>query len=219
MSQDVTAIGGTETIDFGGLAIEFDDTILRPRAWTAEQSAWAVEVLADGPPGPVLELCTGAGHIGLLSVLGNGRHLVAVDANPDACAYARKNAVAAGLAAQVDVRVGLVEGALRPDERFAAVIADPPWVPHDRVGVYPEDPLLAIDGGLDGLDIARSCVEVAGQHLADGASLILQLGATVQAESIREWLASHHALGMSVVAVRVHPGQGVLLRIVRTAAA
>ena len=46
---------------------------------------------------------------------------------------------------------------LAPDERFALVIADPPWVPRAETGRFPEDPLLAIDGGDDGLDLARAC--------------------------------------------------------------
>ena len=46
---------------------------------------------------------------------------------------------------------------LDPHERFAVVIADPPWVPRADTGRYPEDPVLAIDGGDDGLDLARAC--------------------------------------------------------------
>ena len=45
-----------ETIDFGGLRIAFDQRVLRPRAWTENQSLWAAELLPSLPPGTVLEL-------------------------------------------------------------------------------------------------------------------------------------------------------------------
>jgi release factor glutamine methyltransferase len=174
----------SETLDFGRLRIDFDDRVLRPREWTTAQSDWAAELIADAPPGPVLELCSGAGHIGLLAVAGNDRRLVCVDANPVACFYARSNAAAGGLADRVEVREGRLETALVDGERFAVVIADPPWVPRSRTTDFPEDPLSAIDGGDDGLDVARACVEVIATHLAPGGTAILQLGTTAQADAL-----------------------------------
>ena len=61
------------TIAFGPLTIAYDALVLEPRQWTTIQSEWARELLATAPPGPVLELCTGAGHIGLLAVTGTTR--------------------------------------------------------------------------------------------------------------------------------------------------
>ena len=66
-------------VDFGGLRIEYDARVLAPRAWTAAQSRWAAELIRTAPPGPVLELCAGAGHIGLLAVTLAPRPLVCVD--------------------------------------------------------------------------------------------------------------------------------------------
>ena len=142
--------------------------MLEPRAWTAAQSRWAAELAAAAPDGPMLELCAGAGHIGLLAVALTGRPLVCVDLNPVACDFARHNAAAAGLAHLVEVREGRLEEAVGADERFAVVIADPPWVPRAETGRFPEDPLIAIDGGDDGLDVARACVAVADRHLLPG---------------------------------------------------
>ena len=77
---------------FGHLEIAYDSRVLTPRPWTQAQSAWAGERLAALPPGDVLELCSGAGHIGLLAVSGTSRHLVQVDASAAACELARANA-------------------------------------------------------------------------------------------------------------------------------
>ena len=109
---------------------------------------------ADRPAGTVLELCSGAGQIGLLAVADSDRRLVCVDLSPVACDYARRNADAAGMADRVEVREGAIDEMVRDSERFAMVIADPPWVRRAETGRYPEDPLLAIDGGDDGMDVA-----------------------------------------------------------------
>lgn len=174
---------------FGDLEIAYDDQILAPRAWTTLQAEWAAELLAEGPPGPVLELGSGAGQIGLLAisrlprslVRSLGRSLVCVDDSAVAAAYARRNAATAGLADLVDVRERDLEAAADPDERFALVLADPPWVPSAETGRYPDDPAAAIDGGPDGLDVARACLRVAEPHLLAGGSILLQLGSAEQA--------------------------------------
>ena len=57
-----------QSVDFEGLRIEYDEHVLAPRPWTAAQSRWAAELIRVAPPGPVLEVCSGAGHIGLLAV-------------------------------------------------------------------------------------------------------------------------------------------------------
>lgn len=171
---------------FHGLEIAYDDRVLRPRPWTAQQSRWAAELLATAPDGPVLELCAGAGQIGLLAVALEPRRLVCVDLSPVACEYARRNAEAAGLADLVEVREGRLDEVIAPDERFALVIADPPWVPTPETGRYPADPLLAIDGGSDGLDTARTCLRIAGPHLLPGGDVVLQVGTREQVDLLLE---------------------------------
>lgn len=170
-----------ESVRFGTVTIEYDDRVLRPRAWTELQSRWAAELLADAPAGPVLELCSGAGHIGLLTAALTGRDLVAVDLNPAACYFTALNAEGADLAARVEVREGRLEEQVGAGELFALAAADPPWVTSAEVGRFPEDPLLAIDGGDDGLAVARACVAACTGHVVPGGSLLLQLGTAAQA--------------------------------------
>jgi release factor glutamine methyltransferase len=200
-------------MEFAHLTIQYDDRVLRPRPWTATQSRWAAELIRRAPDGPVLELCTGAGHIGLLAVALEPRPLVAVDLDPVACHYARTNAEASGLSSLVEVREAALEEALAPDERFAVVIADPPWVPRESVDRYPEDPTLAIDGGPDGLDLARSCLRVAARHLVPGGPVLLQVGDREQAEALAGELEPLG--GLVLREVRCYP-RGTLIRFDRT---
>lgn len=206
-----STVAGRQSLRFGSLDIAFDARVLRPRPWTTAQSEWAAELLPELPEGPALELCAGAGQIGLLAIAREPRELVAVDLNPVACAYVAQNAAAAGLAEWLDIREGALEEALDPDERFALVLADPPWVPHADVGRFPDDPLVAIDGGAEGLEIARVCVRTIGRHLAEGGAAILQVGTTAQVERLADDLA---AARLAVVGVR-ELGDGVLARLDR----
>jgi methylase of polypeptide subunit release factors len=191
----------TRATRFGDLTIAYDDRVLAPRHWTTLQAYWAASVLADAPAGPVLELCCGVGHIGLLAISQLGRRLVCVDDSAVACAYARRNAEAAGLADVVEVRERGLDEAVAPDERFALVLADPPWVPSAETDRYPDDPPGAIDGGPDGLDAARVCLDVARRHLLPGGSILLQLGSTEQASALGKELTD-------LVVTEVRAGEG-----------
>lgn len=200
----------SRTVPFGSLTIRYDDRVLAPREWTQTQALWANDLLAVVPPGPVLELCSGVGHLGLLAVHGTDRRLVCVDVDPVACAYAVDNAAAAGRAELVDVRnVSLSE--FRSDEVFALVVADPPWVRTDLVGCFPADPVLAIDGGTDGLDRARECVRLIDRHLHPEGAALLQLGSYAEAEALSAELPGT----LSVASSRAEPGRGLVVRLLR----
>jgi methylase of polypeptide subunit release factors len=201
----VTAAGSlpsqVQLTQFGPLTIAYDDRVIRPRAWTVQQSAWAAQLLDTLPPGPVLELCAGAGHIGLLAVAGTDRRLVQVDANPAACRYARVNADLARGTGTVEIREGRVDEAVAPEERYALVVADPPWVPTDATSALPDHPRSAIDGGPDGLELVRSCIDVIGRHLADGGAAVLQVGPD-QPSAVGRYVAARPALRLRTVEER-----------------
>lgn len=163
-----------DEVDFEGLRIRTDPAVLTPRAWTAAQSRWAAELAEGAPPGPVLEVCSGAGHIGLLAARLSGRPLVAVDLNPAAGSLIELNAKAAEI--EVDVRLGDMAGVLGPTELFPVVVADPPWVRTREVDSFPEDPVSAIDGGEDGLRLVRACMGVIAEHLAEQGAAVVQVG-------------------------------------------
>lgn len=159
---------------FGPLCVTFDEGVLEPRPWTLAQATWAAELVATVPPGTILELCAGAGHIGQAAAALTGRALVQVDVDPHACGLAEANAAANLPGGDVQVRCGDLDDALAPAECFPLVLADPPYLPSSEADDWPEDPPLAVDGGRDGLALPRRCVATAGRHLADGGVVLLQ---------------------------------------------
>lgn len=202
---------GGDQLSFLGLTIRFDERVLRPRPWTEEQSRWAAALLDGLPPGPVLELCAGAGQIGLAAVARSSRRLVCVDVDAAAAEFAALNATTAGMADRVEVRTASMSGALEPNEEFALVIADPPWVTSDHTMRYPEDPPTAIDGGPDGLRLARECIVLTGRHLAASGEALLQLGSVSQVEALGSELTD---AGLRLNEIRRYDG-GVVARLAR----
>lgn len=185
MQPTGTAIApAPRSCSFGPLTVEYDERVLTPRPWTLAQSEWAVELDGAVGPGPLLELCAGAGHIGLAAAVRTGRSLVQVEADPVAAAYALANAARAGVSARVEVRPTRLGAALRPGERFALVLADPPYLRSADTGRWPADPVTAIDGGPDGLAVVRECLAVAAGALPPGGAVLLQVAGPVQAEQV-----------------------------------
>src|SRR5690606_21509710 len=123
-------------------------------------------------------------HIGLLAVAGTNRVLVQVDADLHACVWASRNARTWGVAA--DIRHGSMSEVVMVDERFPLILADPPYLPSTDVGQFPEDPLTAIDGGDDGLDLARECLDVFARHLVRDGAALLQLRDEAQGRDLAD---------------------------------
>jgi release factor glutamine methyltransferase len=182
------------------VTLQFDDSCLVPRPWTIEQSNWAATV-PDIPPGPILELCAGVGQIGLIAAMLTGRRLVQVDRNRRACEWARINAEQTDLADRVEIRHGDMEHAVAVDERFAIILADPPYVPTSEVALF-DDPVMAIDGGRDGLDLAWGCMQLAEDHLDPGGLLSVQLRGREQAAALLAMYQRSSRLGLVPDGVR-----------------
>lgn len=204
------------TCEFGPVAIDFDDRVLAPRPWTLTQSQWAAELAVGAKPGPILELCAGAGQIGLVAAILADRDLVQIEADPHAASYARSNAVRAGFGDRTDVRAERLETALGAEEWFPLILADPPYLTSASVVRWPQDPLTAIDGGADGLEVIRACLRIAGEHLSAGGSLLLQLAGPAQVEQVACLLHATPALSLTAAQSRTVDAERAVLRAVRS---
>ena len=197
---------------FGPVTVEFDHTVLRPRPWTLALAEWAAE-LTDATV--LLEVGCGAGHIGLAAAVLSRSSLVQVDRSPAAYRWAQHNAAANGLTGLVSQRCGTVADVLAEGERFALVLADPPYVPSSEVDRFPDDPPGAIDGGPDGLTQVRSFLTEVAPHVASDGSLLLQLRGRPQVDALRAWLSTGPpAPALVSVETREYGDDGAVTRLV-----
>jgi release factor glutamine methyltransferase len=176
---------------FGPLTIPYDGRVLAPRPWTLLQSEWAAELSPRLPPGPILELCAGAGHIGLVAAKLTGRPLVQVECDPVAAAFATRNAHAAAVH-DVEIRIAPLHTSVFPGEAYPLILADPPYLPIADLDRFPDDPRRAIDGGTDGLMFLRQCIAIAAQHLARDGAMLLQVRGRAQAQQLGDFEVRAH---------------------------
>ncbi|MFF2130947.1 putative protein N(5)-glutamine methyltransferase [Streptomyces olivochromogenes] len=126
----------------------------------------------------VVDLCCGSGAVGaaLAAALG-GPELHAADIDPAAVRCARRNvAPFGGHVHQGDLFEALPD-ALRG--RVDVLTANVPYVPTHEVGLLPSEardhePLVALDGGADGLDVLRRVTAEAPRWLAPGGCLLVE---------------------------------------------
>ena len=196
---------------FGPLVVHYDGRVLTPRPWTLMQSRWAAGLAAQTTTGRILELCAGAGQIGLAAAALTGLALVQVEADPVAAGYARTNAAEAGLESQVEVRNARLQTALQAGERFSIILADPPYLPTADIARWPDDPISAIDGGADGLDLTRACLQVAADHLTPGGAMLLQVAGETQARAVRAILRTTATLQLMHRETRHHDGERAVM--------
>lgn len=205
---------------FGGMDVTFDDRVIEPRPWTMLQSEWAIEVADSLPAGPVVEVCCGAGHIGQVVAAKTGRRLVQFDASPVACRHARLNARNNGLLHLVDVHCARVDGPGDLERagpvRPPLILADPPYLPTDDCDRYPQDPPLAIDGGIDGLGPTRAIVTAIAHHLADDGVALLQLRGPAQVQRlVDDGLVDDGLVGLVCTEVRTVDRERAVARLHR----
>ena len=143
---------------------------LARQAGAQQAGAWQRVVLVD--------LCCGSGAVGAALAPALGRvELHAVDIDPAAVRCARRNVAAArGRVYQGDLYEPLPAG-LRG--RIGILAANVPYVPTGEVGLLPpeariHEPMVALDGGGDGLDVLRRVTAAAPLWLAPGGHLLTE---------------------------------------------
>jgi len=165
----------TGTIPFRDLEIKVDSRVLIPRPETELLVETALRLnLPDRAT--VFDLGTGSGCIAA-SLTSSRPHwrIFAGDRSLEALALARKNAAGVSLVA-MDALTGLNRGST-----FDLVISNPPYVVSAELPTLPRsvreyEPMIALDGGRDGLDFYRLLCHSIPPHLKPGGWIVMEIG-------------------------------------------
>ncbi|RPF25686.1 putative protein N(5)-glutamine methyltransferase [Georgenia muralis] len=165
-------------VDLEGVRVALEASVFVPRRRSGLLVREAARLARS--PAVVVDLCCGSGALGaaLLARVG-GLDLHAADVDPAAVRCARRN-----LGPTATVHRGDLFAAL-PRElagRVGLVLANAPYVPTREIATMPpeardHEPLVALDGGADGLDVHRRIAADAGAWLAPGGHLVLETSA------------------------------------------
>jgi len=183
-------LGKTE---FMGLEFAVRPGVLIPRPETEILVEKAIEIAGGGrwEVGggriKILDLGTGSGCIAVsLAKKLTEANVDAIDISLEALDIARQNSVLN------NVTVNFIHGDLfnifsrptshapRPTVRYDLIVSNPPYIPSREIArLQPEiqyEPVVALDGGADGLDFYRRLVSDAPAHLSQGGYLLLEMG-------------------------------------------
>ena len=171
--------------EFMGLKFYVNQHVLIPRQDTENLVEEVMPHVHDGMR--ILDLCTGSGCI-LISLLQYSNDCIGVgtDISKEALEVAAKNgeAILKEKEGKVYEQLQFIESDLfekLPPQKFDLIVSNPPYI---KTGVIdalePEvasfEPLLALDGGGDGLNFYRRIVKEAGNFLIRGGMLFLEIG-------------------------------------------
>jgi len=192
--------------EFYGLAFSVDPRALIPRPETERivELAEAEVMRRLGLSSPavqplrIVDVGTGSGAIAVALAASLRRRgaaeaieILATDVSAEALALARENAVSHAVADRVTIEpADLLPG--RPAS-FDLVLANLPYVRHDAMAALPIattfEPALALDGGVDGLEVVGRLVDLLPAALAVDGVALLEIGAD-QGEAIVALVAS-----------------------------
>jgi len=181
--EPVARITGLKPFFGRDFEVTRDSFVPRPETETLVEKALDLlktEPSLHGSRQTVFEIGTGSGCIIVsLAAESDSHRYLASDILPGAIATAKRNARRHGVQQRIEFRHGSLladfEGSI------GLLVSNPPYIER---GVIPtldpevrtHDPIEALDGGPDGLDVVRGIAELAARHVQRGGWVALELG-------------------------------------------
>lgn len=170
--------------EFWSLPFAVNREVLIPRPETEYLLETVLAEFTDEgcPEGHIIDLCCGSGVIAVVLALELNRKILAVDISGGALDVTTKNARKHGVGSLVrPVRSDLFSGVQLSGEA-SLVVSNPPYVTSQaienelepEVAVY--EPLLALDGGREGLDVIVRMRRDLPRILKPGGHLFMEIG-------------------------------------------
>jgi len=168
----------TNAQEFMGLKFYVDENVLIPRCDTEiliEEIINIVKTLKEDIK--ILDLCTGSGNICVsLAKYLNNVDIYASDISENVLEIAKRNAK------NHNVNITFSQSDLfeKINEKFNIIISNPPYIETDIINTLSEEvkkePVLALDGGPDGLDFYRKIAKQSRNYLTENGIIALEIG-------------------------------------------
>ena len=161
-----------------------DERVIVPRSFIAEllvdgEGQGTLDAWLSDRTQRVLDLCTGNGSLAVITALAYPEVTVdACDISDDALAVARLNVDRHKLGARITLMHSDLLGGV--SGTYDLIVCNPPYVNSRSMAKLPaeyqHEPVLALAGGDDGMDLVRRIVSEAAARLTDIGVLVLEIG-------------------------------------------
>lgn len=166
--------------EFMGLEFFVDENVLIPQPDTEILVEEAINLIKQERCSHVLDLCTGSGAIAIsIASYTENVKLLASDISNKALEVAKKNANKLNM----DDKVSFVQSNLFENlekDSFDMIVTNPPYIKTKVIDTLDKEvkkePMLALDGGEDGLDFYKKIIEEAPNYLKQNGYLCMEIG-------------------------------------------
>ena len=171
--------------NFYGYDFIVNENVLIPRPETEELVALALKNINSNTT--VLDMCTGSGAIAITINKQSNATVTAVDISKTALEIAKTNAK------NNDANVNFIQSDMfnNVSGKFDVIISNPPYVKSGDIENLQREvkfePVIALDGGQDGLDFYRIIANDGAKFLNDGGLLFVEYGIN-ESEQIKDIL-------------------------------
>lgn len=169
----------TKKQEFMKMDFYVDENVLIPQPDTEIVVEEAIDIINRNKLSKVLDMCTGSGILAIsIAKYTDASKITAVDISEKALEVAEKNAISN----DVDTKIKFIKSDMFKNisEKFDLIISNPPYIRTDVIKTLSEEvknePILALDGGIKGLDFYNIIAENARKYLNENGYLVLEIG-------------------------------------------
>ena len=159
-----------------------DENVLIPRQDTETLIEKAVYYIEKYNLKRGLDLCCGSGAIGISTAKNSSLDYICfVDISEKALNITRKNILNNNLKTKSDcIYSNLFQNIMTECIKYDIILSNPPYIPSRDIGGLSDyvknEPLIALDGGKDGLYFYNKIIDEARKYLNDNGFLIFEIG-------------------------------------------
>lgn len=169
----------TKKQEFMKIDFYVDENVLIPQPDTEIVVEEAIDIINRNKLSKVLDMCTGSGILAIsIAKYTDASKITAVDISEKALDVAEKNAISN----DVNTKIKFIKSDMFKNisEKFDLIISNPPYIRTDVIKTLSEEvknePILALDGGIKGLDFYNIIAENAKKYLNENGYLVLEIG-------------------------------------------
>ena len=164
--------------NFYGLNFYVDENVLIPQPDTECLVEEVIQIAKKFEEKiQILDICTGSGAIAISLRKNLNATVFASDISPNALEITRKNAV------MNQTEITIIESNMFEkieNQKFDIVVSNPPYIESEMIKKLSEEvknePIIALDGGVDGLDFYRILSKESKKYLKDNGVLAVEIG-------------------------------------------